>query len=171
MFITVATMSSRSRLRVIFLSSVPSRSSTWPTKSHGPAAQKTQERRCRRACRERTRRRQFAPQRIENRDVSSLKASDDVIAIGPGVRPYLVLVVAVGVAVVDDIEPMAGPALAVARRGQQPIDQPLVCVRRVIADEGVDLRRESAAGRAGRKYSRRMSVRRSASGFGFMPCC
>ena len=32
------TMSSRSRTRVFSLSTVPSRSSTWPTKSHGPAA-------------------------------------------------------------------------------------------------------------------------------------
>ena len=36
--IVLETMSSRSSSRVLSLSTVPSRSSTWPTKSHGPAA-------------------------------------------------------------------------------------------------------------------------------------
>ena len=43
-----------------------------------------------------------------------VEGPDDVVAIGPGVRTELVLVVAVGVAVVDHVEPMATPAFAVA---------------------------------------------------------
>ena len=69
----------------------------------------------------------------------AVERSDDVIAIGPGVVAALVLVVAVGVAVVDDVEPVPAPALAVMGAGQQPIDQSFVGVRIRVADERVDL--------------------------------
>ena len=52
-----------------------------------------------------------------------VEGTDDVVAVGPGIGPGLVLVVAVGVAVVDNVEPVAGPPLAVLRRGEQPIDE------------------------------------------------
>ena len=66
-----------------------------------------------------------------------VERADDVIAIGPGIRPRLVLVVAVGVAVVDDVEPVPGPAFAVAGRGQQPVDEFLVGRGIGIGDEGI----------------------------------
>ena len=53
----------------------------------------------------------------------------------------LVLVVAVRVAVMDDVEPVPAPAFAVSGRGQQPIDQLLVGVRSGRRQEGVDLLR------------------------------
>ena len=46
-----------------------------------------------------------------------VKGADDVIAIGPGVGAELILIVAMRVAVVDDVEPVAAPAFAIARRG------------------------------------------------------
>ena len=51
----------------------------------------------------------------------------------------LVLVVAVRVAVVDDIEPVPGPALAVAGRGEHPLDEVFVGGRVSVGDEGIDL--------------------------------
>ena len=51
---------------------------------------------------------------------------DDVVTVGPRVGTRLVLVVAVGVAVVDDVEPVTRPSFTVARRREQPIDEPLV---------------------------------------------
>ena len=57
-----------------------------------------------------------------------VKRPHDVIAIGPGVGSRLVLIVSVGVAVVDDVEPMPGPPLAVVRRIQQLVHQSLVRV-------------------------------------------
>ena len=53
----------------------------------------------------------------------------------------LVFVVAVRVAVVDDVEPVPGPALAVARRGEQGLHQSLVGIRGGIGDEGLGLLR------------------------------
>ena len=68
-----------------------------------------------------------------------IQGSDHIIAIGPGMIPALVLVVAVGIAVVDDVEPVPAPSLAVSGRGEQPIDQLLVGIRGVVAEEPVDL--------------------------------
>jgi hypothetical protein len=45
---------------------------------------------------------------------------------------------------VDDIQPVAGPALSIARRGQQPIHQPLVSERRLV---GLELGRFLGRGR------------------------
>ena len=42
------------------------------------------------------------------------------------------------VGIVGDIEPVAGPAFAVTRRGQQLVDQLRVGVRRIIPDKGLD---------------------------------
>ena len=44
-----------------------------------------------------------------------VERADDVVAVRPGVGPRLVLVVAVRLAVVDDVEPVPRPALAVVR--------------------------------------------------------
>ena len=66
-----------------------------------------------------------------------VERADDVIAIGPGIRAGLVLVVAVRVAVVDDVEPVPGPAFAIARRGQQPVDEFFIGRRIGIGDEGI----------------------------------
>ena len=51
-----------------------------------------------------------------------IESVDYLIAVGPGVAAGLVFVVAVGFAVVSHVEPMASPALAVARRCQQAVD-------------------------------------------------
>ena len=93
---------------------------------------------------------------------------DHPVAVRPD-RPRAVLLVAVGVGVAGQVEPAPGPALAVVRRGEQPVDQLLVGVRRRVVDERVDLRRASAAGRSGRGRRRRTSVYRSACGDGFRP--
>jgi len=42
-----------------------------------------------------------------------VQRADDVVAVRPGVRPWLVFVVAVGVGVMDDIQPMPRPVLSV----------------------------------------------------------
>ena len=59
-----------------------------------------------------------------------IERADDVIAVRPRVIAAFVLVVTMRVAVVDDVEPVPTPALAVARRGEQPVDQLLVSPRR-----------------------------------------
>ena len=68
-----------------------------------------------------------------------VEGPDDVVAVGPRMIPRLVLVVAVRVPVVRDVEPMPGPALAMAGRRQQAVDQPLIGRRRGVGDEGGDL--------------------------------
>ena len=48
---------------------------------------------------------------------------DHPVAIPPGVGPELVAFEAVGVGVVGDVEPVAGPAFAVVGRGEQAVDE------------------------------------------------
>src|SRR5438067_11780669 len=55
-----------------------------------------------------------------------IERADDIIAVRPSVIAAFVLVVTMRVAVVDDVEPVPTPALAVARRGEEPVDQVLV---------------------------------------------
>ena len=138
--IVFATMSSRSRCRAILPSIFVSGSSAWPMKSHGPGGDEAE--------------RLDAVGRAGEEHVAGdlllhepgvglvvVERADDVVAVGPGVRPRLVLVVAVRVAVVDDVEPVPRPALAVVRRREQPVDQLLVGVGVAVRDERVDLLR------------------------------
>ena len=67
-----------------------------------------------------------------------IEGGDDVIAIGPGIAPGLVFVEAVRFAVVHDVEPVAAPAFAITRRGEESVDQLLIGVGRVVGEEGVD---------------------------------
>ena len=66
-----------------------------------------------------------------------VERTDHIIAIGPGIGPGLVLVVAVRVAVVDDVEPVPGPAFTVSGRGQQPVDEFLVGRGISVGNEGI----------------------------------
>src|SRR5262249_17732299 len=52
-----------------------------------------------------------------------IERADDVIAIAVGVRDVVVELVAGGLGVADEIEPVAGPSLAVSRAGQEALDQ------------------------------------------------
>ena len=79
-----------------------------------------------------------------------IEGTDHVIAIGPGVGPRLVLVVAMRFAVMDHIQPVPGPAFAVAGRGQQPIDQVLIGGRRRRRSRTRRSPPAWAAGRSGR---------------------
>ena len=54
--------------------------------------------------------------------MSSLNALIDVVAIAPGVGVGDVLVHPVGVGIAGQVEPVPAPALAVAGRGEQAID-------------------------------------------------
>ena len=98
-----------------------------------------------------------------------VEGADDVIAVGPGVGPRLVLVVAVRLAEVDDIEPVPRPALAVVR-ARRAVDRP---ASRKRPGELSATKASTSSGVGGRpirsKYSRRISVRRSASGDGDSP--
>ncbi len=64
---------------------------------------------------------------------------DEVVAVRPGVGPDAVLVVAVGLGEVDQVHPVPRHALAVVGRGEQAVDQPLVGVGPVVAEERLDL--------------------------------
>ena len=63
---------------------------------------------------------------------------DDVVAVTPGVGAKGILAIAVRLGIADQVEPVPRPALAVARRGQQAVDQALVGVGRVVGQECVD---------------------------------
>ena len=63
---------------------------------------------------------------------------DDPVAPGPD-GPVDVGLVAVGVGVAGQVEPVDGHPLAEPGRGEQPVDQPLVGAGRVVGQEGVDL--------------------------------
>ena len=67
-----------------------------------------------------------------------MNARIDVVAVGPGVGTRLVLVVAVRLAEMDDVEPVPRPAFAVMRRGEQPVHQLLVGQRIGVSDKRLD---------------------------------
>ena len=64
---------------------------------------------------------------------------DQVVAIGPGVGPDPVLVVAVGLGEMGQVHPVPRPPLAVVGAGEQPVDEPFVGVGGGVGQEGVDL--------------------------------
>ena len=47
-----------------------------------------------------------------------VEGADDIVAVGPGIGPQLILVVAAGVGVLHHIQPVPAPAFAVMRGGQ-----------------------------------------------------
>ena len=67
-----------------------------------------------------------------------VETPDHVVAVGPGVGAELVFVVAMGVAVVDDVEPVAGPPFAVPRGSEQTVDQLLVGIGSGVTHKSVD---------------------------------
>ena len=69
----------------------------------------------------------------------AVEGADNVVAVRPGVGAGLVLVVTVSVAVVDDVQPVACPAFAVAGEGEQSLDQLFVGQRVGVADELADV--------------------------------
>ena len=69
----------------------------------------------------------------------SVESGDAPVAVAPGVAMGDVFIKPVGVGIADDVEPMPGLMLAVARRGQQSLDHPIPGLRRLIRQEGVDL--------------------------------
>ena len=69
----------------------------------------------------------------------------------------------------DDVQPMPGPPLSVARRSEQAIDQFVVRFGRFVVRRKLPPLRGRRAIRADRKYTRRISVRRSAVFDGVRP--
>ncbi len=76
----------------------------------------------------------------------AIEGVDDVVAIPPGELHHRVGVVRGRLGVAHHVEPMPGPTLAVMRRIEQPVHDPFIRLRRVIAQKCGDLvgrRRES----------------------------
>src|SRR5262249_17208765 len=68
-----------------------------------------------------------------------VEALDDVVAVTPDERLGTIALVTIGLGIADQVEPVASPLFAVMRRGEQPINQPLVGIRRIVFQESVDL--------------------------------
>ena len=168
--IVLETMSSRSSSRVFSLSTVPSRSSTWPTKSHGPAAMNAGRDRASSV---------FGPEHVAGDLLADepaerkvgVEGGDDIVAIGPGMVAALVLVVAVRVAVMHDVKPVPAPALAIMGTGEQPIDERLVGVGIGVVRRTPRFRRESAAGRSSRTRGGGSGCGDRPRGWASSPCC
>ena len=92
----------------------------------------------------------------------------DPVAIFPdGAR--LIEGVAVGIGVARQVEPVPAPALAVVRRGEQPIDHFLVGVRRVVRDGNAAISRGEGGKPVRSRLTRRSSVSPVGLGRGRMP--
>jgi len=76
----------------------------------------------------------------------AVEGMDDPVAVFPdGARR--IDAITIGVGITRQVKPVPAPALAIVRRRQQAVDQPLVGVRPVIGDEAIDfLRRRRQAG-------------------------
>ena len=64
--------------------------------------------------------------------------------------PDAILVVAMRLGEVDQVDPVSRPPLAMVRAGQQAIDQPLVGIGGIVTQEGLHLEQDRAANRSGR---------------------
>ena len=64
-----------------------------------------------------------------------VERADHVIAVAPGVGTVEVVLEAVGIGVARDIQPVAAPALAIVRRGQQPVDEALPAASRAVVEK------------------------------------
>ena len=64
---------------------------------------------------------------------------NDVIAIAPCIRVAVVFVVAGGIGIARDVQPVASPLLAISRRGEQAIHGLLVRFRGMVRQEALDL--------------------------------
>ena len=67
-----------------------------------------------------------------------VERADHVVPVAPGVRVAVVLIAAGGVGIARHVEPVAAPALAVAGRAQQALDDVGEGVFRVVGQEGAD---------------------------------
>ncbi len=92
-----------------------------------------------------------------------VERSDQIIAVRPRVRTRLVFVVAVRLAVVHDVEPVTGPALAKMWRSEQAIDELFVSPRIAVGDERFHLR---DAGRQAEQVEGQPADQRAAIGLG-----
>ena len=69
----------------------------------------------------------------------AIESVDHPLAPAPGVRPLGVLLVAVGVGVASEIEPVDRPALSVVARLKKAVDEALVRARPWVRQECIDL--------------------------------
>lgn len=67
-----------------------------------------------------------------------IESADDVIAETPCVGADVILLIAVGFSVADDVEPVASPALAIGGRSEEAVDEFFVGVGGRVVEEGVD---------------------------------
>ena len=67
-----------------------------------------------------------------------IERTNDIIAIGPGMIAAFVFVVAVRIAVVRYVEPVASPAFAITRRIQQTIHEPQVGIGGRVVQEAIN---------------------------------
>ena len=70
-----------------------------------------------------------------------VQRADDVIAITPDIGFGAVALETVAFGIPYQVEPVAGPVLAVMGRGEEPINHFLVSVRRTVCEESIDLPR------------------------------
>ena len=76
----------------------------------------------------------------------------DIVAVTPGLGTDGILPVTVRLGIAHEVEPVPPPALAVARRGQQAVDQSLVSFRGVVGEECVDFLGGRRQARSGRRW-------------------
>ena len=69
----------------------------------------------------------------------AIERGDHVVAISPGEGLGRVALVAVGLAVANQVEPVPAPFFAIMRAGEQAVDQALERAGRSVGDERVDL--------------------------------
>ena len=81
--------------------------------------------------------RQLLDRKLVERQIA-IQRRDHPVAIGPDDARFVFLV-AIGVGIAGEVQPATCPAFSIVRRGQQPIDESLVSVRRRVVHEGVDL--------------------------------
>ena len=80
-----------------------------------------------------------------------IEATDDIVAISPGVGANGILAISVGFGIANEVEPVSPPCSPYRRRSQQAVDQPLVGIRVIGPPRTRRFPRLSAAAPSGRR--------------------
>src|SRR5262249_17872867 len=69
----------------------------------------------------------------------AVESFNHVIAVAPCCGSHLIGLEAIALGITDEVEPIQGPSFSITRRGEQPIDEFLIRIRRAVVYESLYL--------------------------------
>ncbi len=70
-----------------------------------------------------------------------IESADQIVPVQPRSFDFVIPVIAEGLGEAHHIHPLAGPMLSEMRRGEQAVNETLICAKRFVANEQIDFKR------------------------------